>query len=268
MLLEDLRTPEETRRLVRTKYAEIATSTSTKPGCGCGCSANDTATLVGDAYESVEGYVPQADLGLGCGVPTHLANLQPGETVLDLGSGAGLDAFVARSIVGEAGVVYGVDMTPEMVARARENAATLEYRNVHFLLGELEALPLADATIDAAISNCVLNLVPDKGRAFAEMRRVLKPGGRFCLSDIVVEGTLPASVRQSAEAYAGCVAGALEMSAYLALLRNLGFHDVTVAESREIPLPETLLSELPEQEVDAFRSGGGTIRSITVTGTR
>lgn len=261
------RSPEELRAAVRTTYAGIVASTEAK-GCGCGCSATETVSFVGDAYEDVAGYEPAADLNLGCGVPTHLADIRPGDTVLDLGSGAGIDAFIARSIVGDDGTVIGVDMTPEMVARARANAEKLGYRNVRFLLGEIEALPVKEASVDVVISNCVLNLVPDKAEAFAEMFRVTRPGGHFCVSDIVVRGTLPASVRQSAEAYAGCVAGAQEMDDYLNLLRAQGFVDVTVLEERPIAIPDELIRSAPRADVDAFHAGGGSIVSITVTGKR
>ncbi|MEZ4700719.1 MAG: arsenite methyltransferase [Rhodothermales bacterium] len=266
MLLDETTSPDDVRAYVRTKYAEIAARTEAR-GCGCGCSTTDTVSLIGDAYDNVEGYAADADLKLGCGVPTHLADIRPGDTVLDLGSGAGLDAFIARSIVGEDGAVIGVDMTPEMVERARENARKLGYANVRFLLGEIEALPVRDASADVVISNCVLNLVPNKADAFAEMHRAIKPGGHFCVSDIVVQGTLPASIRQSAEAYAGCVAGAQEKEIYLDLLRAQGFSDITVAEERPIDVPDDMLAGAPAADVASFRAGGG-ILSITVTGKR
>ncbi len=268
MLLESSRTPEETRTLVRQAYAAIASQSADDGGCGCGCAPKQTASLVGDAYLTVDGYVPDADLGLGCGLPTHLAGIGQGDTVLDLGSGAGLDAFVARSLVGEDGAVYGVDMTPEMVARARENAEKMGFANVRFFLGEIEALPIQDASIDVVISNCVLNLVPVKAPAFAEMYRVLRPGGGYCISDLVTVGTLPPAVRQSAEAYAGCIAGALDRDDYLALLIDQGFEDVAVREERAIVLPGNLLTPAEAEAYAAFASSGGAILSITVTGRR
>ncbi|SRR5690554_4065725 len=249
---------------VRRKYDQIARR-GERAGCGCGCSSD--VNMIGDAYEGVEGYVPEADLGLGCGIPTDLAGLRAGETVLDLGSGAGLDAFVARSIVGEEGRVIGVDMTDAMLNRARDNAERLGYANVEFRKGEIEALPVERDTVDVVISNCVLNLVPDKPRAFAEMYRVLKPDGRFCVSDIVVRGALPDSIRRSAELYAGCVAGAVAEDEYLNGLREAGFERVEVMRSRDIDVPENvLLDAATPEELAAFRQNGGAIMSVTVAG--
>jgi cyclopropane-fatty-acyl-phospholipid synthase len=257
---------EDIKATVREKYGQIATGAAT--GCGgttcCGDDSLDIS-MVGDAYDNVEGYVADADLSLGCGLPTEYANLQPGQTVLDLGSGAGLDAFVARRIVGETGQVLGVDMTPEMIARARDNAEKLGYDNVTFHQGDIEALPLDDATVDVVISNCVLNLVPDKQAAFAEMHRVLRPGGHFCVSDIVYEGELPEAVKRSAELYVGCVAGAMERSAYLDTLRAAGFANVRVVKEKVITIPEEALR--PEENV-ALRASGSEAQSITVYGER
>ena len=177
-----------------------------------------------DAYGKLDGHVEEADLGLGCGLPTQHAGLAPGQTVVDLGSGAGNDVFIARAAVGETGRVIGIDMTSEMVAKARENAARRGFGNVEFRLGEIEALPVDAAAADVVVSNCVLNLVPDKTKAFAEIFRILKPGGRFCVSDIVLEGELPAELRRAAELYVGCVAGALERDRYLDIIRKAGFH--------------------------------------------
>jgi arsenite methyltransferase len=232
-------TPDTLRAAVRDKYASVARG-EVLSCCGdSGCS--DEINMIGDAYEGVDGYVAEADLGLGCGLPVEHARLVAGQTVLDLGSGAGLDAFVARREVGESGRVIGIDFTPEMVAKARENAARLAYGNVEFVEGSIEEMPIDDASVDVVISNCVLNLVPDKARAFAEMARVIRPGGHFCVSDIVTRGELPAEIRQSAEMYAGCVAGALEEAEYLDLLRGAGFEAVEVVVSRPITLPAGLL---------------------------
>lgn len=223
--------PYEIKRYVREKYAEVVL---THEGC-CGDACCGADTMAED-YAGEPGYEAEADLGLGCGLPTREANLKPGQTVLDLGSGAGIDAFVARSVVGETGRVIGVDLTPEMVARARRYAERLGYENVSFLEGDIEALPLPPASVDVVVSNCVLNLVPDKVRAFAEMHRVLRPGGHFCISDIAVRGAMPEAVRRSAEAWAGCVAGAMDEDAYLSALRTAGFRDVRVVRERAIPL--------------------------------
>ena len=196
--------------------------------------APDGLNVIGDAYAGVAGRLAEADLNLGCGVPTRHAALRPGETVLDLGSGAGNDAFIARHEVGPEGRVLGVDMTAEMIAKARGNAAKLGYDNVEFREGPIEQMPVDAGSVDVVISNCVLNLVPDKGRAFAEMFRVLRPGGRFCVSDIVATGELPAPVREVAALYVGCVAGAMAEDRYLALLETTGFDDVRVAEAKPI----------------------------------
>ena len=185
---------DQLRTSVRRKYAAIARSKpeGSSPSC-CGDSQDSAVeySMIGDEYDHVEGYVAEADLGLGCGLPVEHAGLKPGSVVLDLGSGAGLDAFVARHEVGAAGHVIGVDMTAEMIAKARENAARSGFDNVEFRLGEIEHLPVDASTVDVVISNCVLNLVPDKQQAFAEIIRVLKPGGHFCISDVVSSGTLP-----------------------------------------------------------------------------
>ena len=208
-----------------------------------------------------------ADLGLGCGIPTDLAALSPGQTMLDLGAGAGVDAFVARRIVGQTGRVIGVDVTPEMVAKARANAAALGYQNVEFRLGEIETLPVESETVDVVISNCVLNLVPDKPRAFAEAVRVLKPGGRLCVSDVVSRGRLPDALRRSAELYAGCVAGAIDETDYLAGLQAAGLEAVEVRKAREIVVPDPLLvSALGADGVATFRATGAGIWSVTVVG--
>lgn len=261
---------ETIRATVREKYAAIATA-ETEAGCGCGpsCCAGGMSDMIGDAYDNVDGYAAAADLKLGCGVPTEHAGLEPGQTVLDLGSGAGLDLFIARSIVGDGGYMIGVDMTPAMIDRARANTADLGYGNVEFRLGELEHLPVRDASVDVVLSNCVLNLVPDKAAAFAEMYRVLKPGGHFCVSDIVVQGTLPPSVQRSLELHAGCVAGAIDQAVYLNLLHEVGFTDVEVVASRPIDVPDDALpSSVDVDEVRAFRASGNALLSITVRGIR
>ena len=263
-------TERELKAIVQAKYAAVATGADEDCGCGPSCCGDGAElSMIGDAYDGVEGYVAEADLGLGCGLPTELANLRLGDVVLDLGSGAGLDAFVARSIVGEAGRVIGVDMTPEMIAKARANAERLGYANVAFLLGDLEALPLEDGSVDVVISNCVLNLVPDKARAFAEMYRVLRAGGHFCVSDVVASGPLPPAIQRSAALYAGCVAGVMEEEAYLAKLREAGFADVRVARQRPIDLPdEALLAYVAPEELAALRRSGVALRSVTVYGER
>jgi arsenite methyltransferase len=256
----------ETKTLVRDKYAEIATG---KTSCCGKRTAASAYAGVGAAYGEVEGYVRDADLGLGCGVPTELARLAPGQTVLDLGCGAGNDVFIARRCVGDAGRVIGLDFTPEMLAKAEANRSKLGYDNVEFRQGEIEAMPVADAEVDVVISNCVLNLVPDKRAAFAEIFRVLKPGGHFTVSDIVLEGELPAKMKSAAELYVGCVAGALQRTEYLDAVRGAGFEAVEVPKAREIQIPDAdLLQELNEDELRAFRASGTRIVSATVVGTK
>lgn len=219
--------------------------------------------MIGDAYDTVDGYVAAADLQLGCGIPTEHAGLAPSQTVVDLGSGAGLDAFVARRIVGDTGRVIGVDFAPEMVAKARANAEQLGFDNVQFVEGDIEDIPLDANTADVVLSNCVLNLVPDKARAFAEIYRILRPSGHFCVSDIVAHGKLPDAIRRSAELYAGCVAGALEETDYLNRIDAAGFADVEVPTRRRIEIPaDALPADLPASERAAFDDGG--LWSVTV----
>jgi SAM-dependent methyltransferase len=260
-----MNTDVEIKATVRERYGAIATA----PAGGCGCCGETGANLVGTMYEGVAGHVAEADLGLGCGLPTRHADIRAGDTVLDLGAGAGNDAFVARALVGERGRVIGVDMTAAMVDRARANAAKLGYANVEFRLGELEALPLANASVDVAISNCVLNLVPDKAGAFAEIFRVLRPGAHFCISDIVASGRLPEAIRAAAELHVGCVAGAIDQAEYLELILGGGFSEVRIAESRTIELPYSLLSQhLDAEQLAAFRAADARLLSVTLLGTK
>ena len=251
---------DQLREVVRSKYAEIARkqpAADSASCCGSGCcaGAETGVNMIGDAYVGVSGYVAEADLGLGCGVPVGHAGLRPGQTVLDLGSGAGLDAFVARAEVGADGHVIGVDMTAEMIAKARANAQQSGYRNVEFRLGEIEHLPVLSDSVDVVISNCVLNLVPDKRRAFAEIFRVLRPGGHFCVSDIVASQALPEWIQGIADAYAGCVAGAIPREDYLRIIEESGFSEIDVAAERRIHVPAELISQslTPAQRAEADR---------------
>lgn len=258
---------DEIREAVRAKYGSLAEGTSS--GCCTSCCepTGDVTNMIGDAYDTVDGYVAEADLQLGCGVPTEHAGLETGQTVVDLGSGAGLDAFVARRIVGDTGRVIGVDFAPEMVAKATANAEQLGFDNVSFVEGDIEDIPLEAGTADVVLSNCVLNLVPDKARAFAEMHRILKPGGHFTVSDIVSEGTLSDPIQRSAELYAGCVAGALEETDYLHKIASAGFAEVRVLSRREIEIPE---EALPAGVTSLANAAMGRARlwSITVRGVR
>lgn len=257
----------ELKHLVMEKYGAIAEQSKTAnkaSGCGCGCS-NVDYTVLAENYSNLSGYVEDADLGLGCGLPTEFAQIRAGDTVVDLGSGAGNDAFVARAIVGDTGSVIGIDMTPEMIDKARDNAAKLGFDNVEFRLGDIEAIPVDDASVDVVVSNCVMNLVPDKQKAFSETFRILKPYGHFSISDIVLEGELPDSVRKSAEMYAGCVSGAQQTTDYLETIHNAGFTNVVVQKKKEITLPdEILLKYLTKEELITARKQGAGIYSITV----
>jgi arsenite methyltransferase len=261
---------EDIRALVREKYGAIARKEASCCGSSCGAgSAAEGIDTIGDAYKSVEDYLAEADLGLGCGVPTDHAGIRPGDTVLDLGAGAGVDAFVARRLVGETGQVFGVDMTPDMVTKARANAERLGYRNVEFRLGEIEHLPFERDSIDVVISNCVLNLVPDKVRAFAEIFRVLRRGAHFCVSDIVASAPLPDGIRSAAALYVGCVAGAESEARYLAIIRDAGFRDVCIAKSRRIDLPDAELARhLAPAEIASAREADLHVRSVTVAGVK
>jgi arsenite methyltransferase len=259
----------EIKSVVREKYGAIARSAGKGCGYAPGCCADGSLDMIGDAYAGIDGHVADADLGLGCGLPTQHAGIREGDVVLDLGAGAGNDAFIARRLVGEPGRVIGLDMTEAMVERARTNAQKLGYSNVEFRPGEIEDMPVEDAAVDVVISNCVLNLVPDKSRAFFETFRVLKPGGHFCVSDIVATGPLPDGIRSAAALYVGCVAGAIPEADYLDVIRRAGFEAVRVVERKPIPLPDEALREhLSDGELQEFRSGGVQLLSVTVLGTK
>lgn len=259
---------DQLKEAVRKKYTEIADqSKEVNAGSCCGatgCCTVDYAVMADD-YTKVEGYVPEADLGLGCGLPTEFAILREGDTVVDLGSGAGNDCFVARSVVGEKGKVIGIDFTDRMITKARENAEKMGYGNVEFRQGDIENMPLAGNIADVVISNCVLNLVPDKKQAFSEIFRVLKTGGHFSVSDIVLVGELPEGLRKSAEMYAGCVSGAIQKDEYLSIIKEAGFTNITLQKEKPITLPREILNEfLTADQAEAFVSGNTGIFSVTV----
>jgi arsenite methyltransferase len=262
-------TNEQIKNMVKEKYGEIAAASledNQSSCCGATSSCCDTSyTIFSEDYSKLEGYNPDADLGLGCGIPTQFARMKKGDTVIDLGSGAGNDAFVARSIVGETGKVIGVDMTEAMIEKARANNEKLDFNNVEFRLGEIEKLPVHSDRADVVLSNCVLNLVPDKNKAFSEIFRVLKPGGHFCISDIVLSGNLPEKLQKSAEMYAGCVSGALLKEEYLDIIQKTGFVNKSVPKEKEIKIPkEILLEYLSEEEIQKLESSNSKILSITV----
>lgn len=260
---------EELKSIVKEKYGKIAEqSDSVKPLCSSNscCGPQLDYTVFSEDYETKEGYNPDADLNLGCGIPTDFAGINEGDHVLDLGSGAGNDCFVARAIVGEKGKVTGLDMTEPMIRKARENCSKLGYGNVEFVMGDIEAMPFEGNLFDVVISNCVLNLVPDKTKAFNEIFRVLKPGGHFCVSDVVIKGSLSEKMKKDAEMYAGCVSGASEMDEYLGIIRDCGFYKLKVHKQKEIKLPESLLSEYNDtNELNRYRTGERGIFSITLS---
>lgn len=231
----------EIKKVVREGYATIAKGESAccRPASSC-CGdltvVEDISKSIGYTEEEMRMVPEGANLGLGCGNPVAIAALKRGETVLDLGSGAGFDCFLAANAVGKDGKVIGVDMTPEMIDKARANARKADYENIEFRLGEIENLPAADSSVDCVISNCVINLAPDKGRVFKETFRVLKPGGRLMVSDIVVTKELPDFIKNSLEVYVGCIAGAIMKEEYLQAIRDAGFHEVRVVDEQSFPI--------------------------------
>lgn len=253
---------------VQEKYAAIAKgeeSCCIDTNCCGGDGSNDYSSIMAESYEDLKGYEKDADLNLGCGLPTEHANIQTGQIVLDLGSGAGNDCFIARNIVGESGFVYGLDFTEEMNTLARKNQQKLSFENMKFVQGDIEAMPFEDKLVDVIVSNCVMNLVPDKQKAYQEVYRVLKPGGHFCISDIVYNGTMPEDFLQQAELYAGCVTGASEKEAYLKIIEAAGFKHLQIKKERLIDLPdELLLQHLSNKEVEDYKTAVKGLLSITV----
>jgi arsenite methyltransferase len=260
-----MQTAEQIKNVVREKYSEIALQDkSCNEASCCGVGPPGTYTIMSDSYTELEGYNPDADLGLGCGLPTQFAQIHAGDTVLDLGSGAGNDAFVARAETGATGKVIGVDFTPTMIRRARENAEKLNFHNVEFRQGDIEDLPVSDNSVDVVVSNCVLNLVPDKPKVFSEILRTLRPGGHFSISDIVLVGELPDALRNAAEMYAGCVSGAIQKDEYLDIIRRTGFENLSVQKQKPILIPDDILLEyLSPEELKAFIASKTGIFSIT-----
>jgi len=267
-----METANELKQVVKEKYGEIAKASKSSGCCGPTCCGGEESKIVGytvmkDEYDNLEGYVAEADLGLGCGLPTEYAGIKRGDTVVDLGSGAGNDVFVARAIVGDEGKAIGLDMTDEMVEKANLNKTKLGFKNVEFHLGDIEQMPFENNIADVVVSNCVLNLVPDKRKAFSEIYRVLKPGAHFCVSDIVLKGELPEGLQKSAEMYAGCVAGALQQDEYLGTIKETGFKNVEIKKTKVIELPDDVLKEyLNDSELKMFKMNNVGIFSITVVG--
>ncbi len=256
------------KELVKQKYSEIALQdkeTNQSSCCGSGCCSDEVYNIMSEDYNQLEGYNADADLGLGCGLPTQFAKIKKGDVVIDLGSGAGNDAFVARHETGETGKVIGIDFTPAMIEKARSNAELRGLHNVEFRLGDIEKMPVTSNLADVMVSNCVLNLVLDKDNVFKEIYRVLKSGGHFSISDIVLLGQLPNNIKNAAEMYAGCVSGAVQKQVYLELIETNGFTNITIQKERAIIIPDDILQNyLSESEIASFKNSGTGIFSITV----
>jgi len=265
---------EDLKEKVKEKYGEIARGTGVQNQSSCCCNPSDCCssvdyTVFSESYKKLDGYNPDADLSLGCGIPTQFAGIKKGDSVLDLGSGAGNDCFVARALVGETGTVTGIDFTDGMLKKAGENVKKLGYTNVAFVKGDIENMPLPSNTFDVVLSNCVLNLVPDKNKAFSEISRVLKSDGHFCVSDVVIKGFLPDKLRQDAEMYVGCVSGAIELDEYIDIIKHTGFQNINIHKQKEISLPDELLTKyMTSDEFNLFRNGDVGIYSITVSGNK
>lgn len=263
-----MKNQNEIKKVVKEKYARIATSAFAESCCDkikC-CGDKVDYSFIQDDYTEETGYLAEADLGLGCGIPTKHAGIKEGDIVVDLGSGAGNDVFIARSIVGNEGKVIGIDMTEEMIRKAEMNNSKLGYDNVFFKLGDIENIPLEENTVDVVISNCVLNLVPDKRKAFSEIYRILKPGAHFCVSDIVSTGEMKEEFKKSAELYAGCVSGAIPEKEYLHIIDDTGFKNAEIKTSKKVELPKELLQNyLSEEEIVGIKKSTVGLLSITVT---
>ncbi|MEY3059487.1 MAG: hypothetical protein RL000_839 [Bacteroidota bacterium] len=261
-------TEEQLKEIVRKKYSEIALQdkeTNMQSCCGAGGCSTEVYNIMSDDYTSLEGYNADADLGLGCGLPTQFARIKKGDVVVDLGSGAGNDCFIARHEVGETGKVIGVDFTTAMINKARANAEARGFNNVEFRQGDIEHMPISANVADVIVSNCVLNLVPNKNGVFQEIYRVLKPGGHFSISDVVLVGALPDGLRKDAEMYAGCVAGAIQKEVYLELIHANGFENVIIQKEKAIVIPDDILKNyLSQDEIHSFKTGDTGIFSITV----
>ncbi len=257
------------KKAVQEKYSEIAEQSATQNAESCcgatACCGDEVYNIMSEDYSQLEGYDSNADLGLGCGLPTAFAQIKEGDTVIDLGSGAGNDCFIARAAVGEKGKVIGIDFTEKMIGKARDNAEQLGYNNVEFRLGDIEQMPVTANKADVIVSNCVLNLVPNKKAVFQEIYRVLKPGGHFSISDIVLEGELPEKWKAVAELYSGCVSGAVQEKEYLDIIDQAGFTNRILQKEKEIKIPEDILLQyLDAGEIETYKSGRVKIKSITV----
>ncbi len=261
--------PDQIKEMVKQKYSEIALQDKADNATSCCGATNSCKTevynIMSEDYNELAGYHEGADLGLGCGLPTQFAKIKPGDIVIDLGSGAGNDCFIARQETGPTGKVIGIDFTPAMIEKARINAEKLGFHNVEFRQGDIEDLPVTANVADVVVSNCVLNLVPDKNKAVSEIYRVLKPGGHFSISDIVLVGYLPQNLKNAAEMYAGCVSGALQKDVYLEIIKQTGFKNINIQKEKAIIIPDEILKDyLSADEISAFKQSKTGIFSITV----
>ena len=265
-----MKTDEELKNMVKNKYSEIALQdkkVNESSCCGASCCSEEVYSIMADDYSKLNGYNADADLGLGCGLPTQFAKIRKGDVMIDLGSGAGNDCFVARAETGETGKVIGIDMTEAMIDLARINAEKLGFQNVEFRLGEIERMPVTSEIADVVISNCVLNLIPDKQKAFAEIYRVLKPGSHFSISDVVLLGSLPPKILETAEMYAGCIAGAIQKNQYLGIIHETGFINTVIQKEKIITVPDDILIKyLNVDELKLYNESGVGIFSITIYG--
>ena len=264
-----MNTDNELKELVKEKYGQIASQSAQQNLSSCcgatGCCGDETYTIMADDYTKLEGYNADADLGLGCGIPTQYAKIKEGDTVIDLGSGAGNDAFVARRFVGGKGKVIGIDFTEAMIEKARANVDKLGFNNIEFRFGDIEKMPVAANRADVVLSNCVLNLVPNKRNVFAEIFRVLKTKGHFSISDIVLEGELPENLKKAAEMYAGCVSGAIQKDDYIKIIHETGFVNISVLKEKRIFIPDDILLQyLDEKELARLKGSNLGIYSVTV----
>ena len=263
-----MQTEEQLKEIVRKKYSEIALQdkeTNMSSCCGAGGCSTEVYNIMSEDYTTLNGYNADADLGLGCGLPTQFAQIKKGDVVVDLGSGAGNDCFIARHETGETGKVIGIDFTPAMIDKARSNAEVRGFNNVEFRQGDIESMPITANTADVIVSNCVLNLVPNKDAVIKDIYRVLKPGGHFSISDVVLVGALPEGLRKDAEMYAGCVSGAIQKEVYMELIHANGFEQVTIQKEKAIIIPDDILiNYLSADQIAAFNNGASGIFSVTV----
>lgn len=264
--------PDRLKELVKTRYNELAMQKiddSAKCCCNPAAPSKNVFTIMSEDYSGIKGYEPDADLGVGCGLPTQYAGIRKGDTVVDLGSGAGNDCFIAREEAGETGRVIGIDFAPLMLEKARANAQKRGFTNIEFQEGDIENMPLPDATADVVVSNCVLNLLPRKNKIFSEIFRVLKPGGHFCISDVVLDGVFPKEFTDNAAMYAGCIASAIQRDDYLAEIGKARFADIKIERTKTVVIPDEVLREhLDEATIAKYKAGSVGIYSITVTGVR